>query len=604
MRYAAFVSRSLLAGGLILFTTAEVSAQDVLEQGRVYGVTPPAWVLDRLRQDPTAFEFQRAWIHKVRRIREARRQVELALSPSYSTSSLAATGAAVTGTYYLPVVAGLYSDATARFSQPEYQRRLFGDGSGTVSLSEYYAEVSRGVFAVAGEVTEWTTLPHTASYYEPDSSDSSDRYGNAGEFIQDALLGVDGSFDFSQFDNDGPDGVPNSGDDDGYVDAVAFIYPAEPMSCGGPGIWPHRWRFEAWGLGTFYTDDAAANGGFIKVSDYIIQSGLNCFGRGIMGSGTIAHELGHALDLPDLYDTDRDDGTDSRGIGYWGLMGSGNHNEQTSPAHMSAWSKDFLGWVDVTTVVTNQSGMQLQPIQTTGSVLRVDAPNTNEYFLLSNRQRVGSDAHLQETGLLIWHIDSDVIAAKSNSNRVNADANHKGVDLEEADGLADLDFRVNRGDDGDVYPGVTANTAIDLNSNPSSLSYGGGMSGLGVRNITMAGGVVGFDIAVDELETFVWGDVNDDGVVDIDDVDMVYWHALGWDGADTTLIRRGDVDADGDVDVLDGFVTHSYLQGVGTSAFRVGVLGVGTPPPIATSNVLNASGTGPTRVVPAGRERR
>ena len=148
-------------------------------------------------------------------------------------------GAAVTGEFSVPIIAGLYSDAVAPYTQSEYQTRLFGDGAGSVSLSEYYAEVSGGAFAMTGEVLDWVTLPNTASYYEPVSDDPVDRYGEVGEFLRDALLAADGAIDFGLYDNDGPDDIPNSGDDDGFVDVAAFIYASEAKSCGGPGIWPH-----------------------------------------------------------------------------------------------------------------------------------------------------------------------------------------------------------------------------------------------------------------------------------------------------------------------------------------------------------------------------
>ena len=565
-------SRYAFLGGLLLGSVAGAAGQDVMIQGRANGIAPPTWVTARLDQDPGAFEFRRAWKLKVQGIRETRGVAGASAAPSYTTSNLAAAGAAVTGIYSVPVIAGLYSDLTAPFTQSEYQTRLFEDGAGSVSLSDYYTEISGGVFEMTGLVLDWVTLPNPASYYEPVSDDPVDRYGEVDEFLRDALLAVDGVTDFGLYDNDGPDGDPNSGDDDGFVDTVAFIYATEAKSCGGPGIWPHRSSYG------FATDDLAANGGFIQVLDYIIQSGLACFTGGIMASGTIAHELGHALALPDLYDTDSGDGTDSEGIGEWGLMGSGNHNEQESPAHMGAWSKDFLGWVDVTTIVENQTSVQLQAVQTARTVLRVDHPSKNEYFLLSNRQQIGSDAFLHEPGLVVWHIDQDVVDAGRPFNRVNVDPNHKGVDVEEADGLNDLDNNVNRGDPGDPFPGSTGNTTFNLASNPDTRDYDGLPSGLALENITHSGGLVTFDIYLDVFETFVWGDVTGDDIVNDDDQLEIYWYALGGTGGNLALMGRGDVDGDGDVDVMDGFVVHSFVDGIATPNFRVGEIGGGPPP--------------------------
>jgi hypothetical protein len=56
---------------------------------------------------------------------------------------------------------------------------------------------------------------------------------------------------------------------------------------------------------------------------------------------------------------------------------------------------------------------------------------------------------------------------------------------------------------------------------------------------------------------------------------------------------RGDIDEDGDVDVMDGFVLHSFIEGIGTSDFRVGQTGVipppvpsGPPTPVTTARAL------------------
>ena len=152
--------------------------------------------------------------------------------------------------------------------------------------------------------------------------------------------------------------------------------------------------------------------------------------RGCAGSLKVrVIHVGHALDLPDLYDVISTDGTDSEGIGHWGLMGSGGHNQQTSPAHLSAWSKDYLGWVNVTTLSSSQAGLSLPPIKEDGQVFRVDLPSSNEHFLLSHRTASGSDQHLHGSGLLIWHIDRDLAGGLSEvGNRVNTDAHRKGVD--------------------------------------------------------------------------------------------------------------------------------------------------------------------------------
>ena len=47
--------------------------------------------------------------------------------------------------------------------------------------------------------------------------------------------GPGGDTVWNRYDNDGPDGIPNSGDDDGVIDVVAFLQPGVDGACGAPG---------------------------------------------------------------------------------------------------------------------------------------------------------------------------------------------------------------------------------------------------------------------------------------------------------------------------------------------------------------------------------
>ena len=70
------------------------------------------------------------------------------------------------------------------------------------------------------------------------------------------------------------------------------------------------------------------------------------------GLGVFAHEFGHDLGLPDLYDTAGGD----NGTGFWTLMSGGswlNHGTDsigTTPGYMGPWEKLQLGWLDYKTV--------------------------------------------------------------------------------------------------------------------------------------------------------------------------------------------------------------------------------------------------------------
>lgn len=584
VRWSAFAAGALLSLAPSA-ATAQSGISDVIMHGRAYGVELPASTIQWMRaQGPDAFEFDRAgvWKGRVARVSDRRAAFDAATrerpvrgaTSVVTTQELQAAGALLDGTFRMPILLGLPNDRTAPHPVASYQDRMFGTGAGAYSLTAFYGEMSGGLFDFTGDVIGWGALPENSTFYY--GADPDDIFGRTPDFLQATLAAVDGSVDFGLYDNDGTDGVPNSGDDDGYVDLAAFMYSAHGRECGGPGIWAHRFRMSGWGIPNYSTDDASAEGGTILVRDYIIQGGLDCDGTSLQQIGVVAHEAGHGFGLPDLYDTCTSgggclDGSDGQGIGEWGLMGSGNWNRPHSPAHMVAHSKAFLGWIDVVTIMRD-TALTIQPVLNSRAAYRINIPNaSNEYFLLENRQRLGSDAFLNGTGLLIWHVDSVRYAQREAANEVNADAAHKGLDLEEADGLNQLDGN-SRGDAGDSWPGSSARTTFDAASSPNSDTYGAGASNVSIRDVV--------ETAADDITLFIdipdpvtFGDVDGDDAVTIADLDIVMSYTIGATGPDYSAISIGDVDDDGDVDALDAFIIHAYVDGKSTSGFRVGQQG-------------------------------
>jgi hypothetical protein len=116
----------------------------------------------------------------------------------------------------------------------------------------------------------------------------------------------------------------------------------------------------------------------------------------------------------------------------------------------------------------------VSPVVTSDTTYVLPIPNTNEYFMLENRQRIGSDSMIYEEGLLIWHVDSYLAGlrgpAPNSTNYMNVPY---AVALEQADGRDDLGDGVNRGDDGDPFPGTSNNHSFGRNTSPPSHSnYG------------------------------------------------------------------------------------------------------------------------------------
>ena len=522
-------SLAAFAAGLVLLpvvSPAALSGQDDVELlGEMYGARPPAGYYELKAANPGAFEFSRAWHARNPRIGVTGEEFEV--EPRFDVRAGAAgervfdavstpaavlgrRNGAVEGTFRFPLILGTFADQVGPvpYAPADVQREFFdGPNSEYKTVREYYDEVSGGRVTLLGETHGWAQAGLTRLQT---TSGVSALGGRVGLFIQQLLAAVDdGSIDWGRYDNDGPDGLPNSGDDDGFVDVLAVLHPGFGAECGGAGledrVWSHKWSLsDAWWSipederppeGMYTTGSPAASGGTIRIDDYTIQPLLSCDATSINEIGVLAHELGHGFGLPDLYCTTS--GCVSNGIGRWGLMGSGGWgcgaHDPARPCHMSAWSKSVLGWVDVETLPpdTDHGTISLDPVQTSGRVLRIDARDgSDEYFLVENRQPLGFDSGLLSPGLLVWHIDPDFITERWPFNSVNGRGDHLGVWLRQADGRLGLEGGANRADGGDPFPGASQTTEFHAGAAPASVTHEGSAAGVTLTDIADAGGGV------------------------------------------------------------------------------------------------------------------
>jgi len=333
------------------------------------------------------------------------------------------------------------------------------------SFKDYYFDVSNNLLTITTDVEGWYTSNSTRATYG---------YGNgfvaAVPLVRQAVDAAEAAgVDFSQYD----------GDNDGAVDVVMIMHSGRGREESGDNddIWSHRWTLGAASQSVTYDGKL--------INDYIIQAERYSASNLITHIGVLCHEFGHALGWPDLYDTDNSNGT-SAGIGDWCLMAGGTwNNNGRTPAEPSAWCKNDLGWITPTVLTGSGTITNMDYVGgTTAEYYKFTTPVTGESFLLENRQKIGWDAFIDGEGLAIWHIDDN-----QNSN---ADETHKLVDLEEADGLADLDANANQGDAGDLYPGSSNNVVFNASSNPNSNTYSGASSGITVHTISETGNNVTF----------------------------------------------------------------------------------------------------------------
>jgi M6 family metalloprotease-like protein len=455
------------------------------------------------------FRHDGGWRTRVAAVRSARhRWLREGALGALNLASPALGGGKVAGKVIVPVLPIAFRNVAPPFSVTRYQEILFSPApSGRAySLRSFYRQLSNGSLTVDGRVLNWVTADSSDTYYE----DGCNGIGvlaacpvrpvsRFGELLLQALdvvsRGSGGDTIWSGFDNDGPDGLPNSGDDDGVVDFVTFLQAERDGTCpNSTNLWAHRFVMRAWNGGSPYvtrTPWSGHPGQFLKVDSYTLQSAVGgntaCEPSSIMPVGTLAHETGHAFGLPDLYDTDLGNPQATQGIGEWGLMGSGNYARPYSPARFEAWSLVEMGWVTVDTLSPGRA-VRLGPVTRSDTVLYLPVPGTDEYYLLENRQALESDsaqmnpafgASRKLPGLLVWHVDQGQVDQHGFDidNRVNSGPVH-GVALVQADGRNDLRRAggTNRGDSGDSFPGSTGNAALCRTTSPAASNNQGGFA--------------------------------------------------------------------------------------------------------------------------------
>ena len=236
-----------------------------------------------------------------------------------------------------------FSDKQGAVPAQNIHNLLFSVGSySTGSMRDYYLENSYGLLDVQGQVVGWLRSSREYSYYVDGSRglNFSNEDHNARGMAEEALSLADPLVDFSAFDNDGPDGIPSSGDDDGYIDALLIVHagPGSEETLNPNDILSHQ---------SYFTDDLLYDG--VRAILYTTEPEN---GR----VGVFCHEFGHTLGLPDLYDISVNPGA-AVGLGDWSLMGTGSwRNDGRTPSHLDAWSKVTLGfslWASFTLLFRN-----------------------------------------------------------------------------------------------------------------------------------------------------------------------------------------------------------------------------------------------------------
>lgn len=304
------------------------------------------------------------------------------------------------GTIRIPVVLVNFTDEQFTLSDPVAKFKDFFNGKGgshpsaTGSVQEYFKASSNNALTIVYDVFGPYNLAHDMAYYGANTSSSHDK--NVGELvIEAATLASAAGVDFSVYDNN----------HDGNVDNLSIIVAGHNEAEGASAntIWPHYYMVNS---GNSFSGKYIK--GYLVISEYCSSKGNTQ-----AGIGTYCHEFGHALGLPDLYNTVEGD---TYTVGSWDVMCTGSYNNSgNTPPTYTAFERFAMGWLKPEQLHT-ATLCNLPPIETSNQAYLIAnsahnllplTPSPDEYFLLENRQAVGWDSNngaLVGTGMMISHI--------------------------------------------------------------------------------------------------------------------------------------------------------------------------------------------------------
>eukprot|EP00727_Mastigamoeba_balamuthi_P014339 m51a1_g953 hypothetical protein (916) ;mRNA; f:297426-300540 len=295
---------------------------------------------------------------------------------------------------------------------------VFGASGSGDTINSYYAAQSGNKFhfsqanETSGVANDGVIGPVTINCSWVNQSDWSDD-PDYSCLERNALLGAAEFLDLKSFDKNG-DGVVSGAE----LHIVLVVAGGDTGSLTPTGMarCPHVWGFMMPGAGYALQTQNVTFGEHVVIG----ENWDNCTTP--FGIGVLAHELGHTLSLPDLYDQDKGGSI----LGPWCLMDGGLwNNNGHNPGMISPFLRSYLGWLTPTVVSSSSTASHvLQPVLQFGS-----NPNgvdwewdshsgKGEYFLVENRQQVGCDAYAPGSGVLVWHVNEAAAPTSSHASAV------------------------------------------------------------------------------------------------------------------------------------------------------------------------------------------
>lgn len=373
------------------------------------------------------------------------------------------------------------------------------------SVRDYFLAQSNGQFELDFDVVGPVTMSNNYGYYGGDGAYQKDE--KVYEMIKEACDGIQDKVNLKDYDWDG----------DGEADQVFFLYAGLGQASGGSAgtIWPHESELRYWPCGVLSYSTG-------KINTYACANELQPETQGSSryisaGIGTICHEFSHCLGFADMYDTT---GGGGYGMSVFDVMDQGSYNGNGFvPCNYTAFERIYAGWVEAIELIDPATVKDMKSVSDYGRpFIMYNYKNTNEYFLLENRQNTGWDKGLYgSNGLLIVHVN--YVPSRWANNSVNSSAEKiQCCTVVNADGSRE---NTQYSLQGDLYPyevkGVTMNDEFTDESEPAAKLYtkNSGNSyalGIPITNIKRSKGSVSFLVCGGDDKNVIDNTFN--GVVD------------------------------------------------------------------------------------------
>lgn len=357
------------------------------------------------------------------------------------------------------------------------------------SVADYFTAQSCGMFRPQFKVVAEVTLSNGYAYYGKDGSNGSTDTKSY-EFVSEALKLASAVADFGDYCTEGTTTVP--------LVALMFAGPGQQSSFED-GHTDYIWA-------KFRQSSNSLNDGKYTAKSCLMGNELlqsygstpnDVKGAEMDGVGLFSHEFGHALGLPDFYDT-KSSGKFTT-LAYWDMMDYGQYTyDGYRPSEYTAYERSFMGWLDVEELTDEPLLARLLPINTWDTDEQTDeddaaAPvsttqktarafvirnpeNANEYYLFENRQPSTWHSSILGKGMLVTRVDYS--SSAWNNNIVNIDGSHLRMDVVPADNTKDGNSgsslsKLFEGYRGDLFPGTTGATSLTDDTTPATTLFNG-----------------------------------------------------------------------------------------------------------------------------------